>query len=926
MGNNRNIQKKRAEEFSAYWSNKGYEKGESQPFWLSLLRDVLGVQNPEQHIIFEEQVKIDHTAFVDAIIPETHVLIEQKSRDKDLRKPIRQSDGQMLTPFQQAKRYSVELPYSKRPRWVITCNFREFYIYDMERPSGDPEVIKLENFKDEAYKLQFLIEKTDERVTREINISVKAGSVIGRFYDELLKCCKDPTDPKTLEDLNILCVRTVFCCFAEDAGLYADNQFHDYLSQYHTKDLRRALKDLFEVLDTPQQDRDPYLSAELAAFPYTNGHLFAGSIDIPAFSETASEILIREMCEEFDWEPISPAVFGNIFESTLNPETRHSNGAHFTNPQTIGKLIGPLFLDDLKAELEDACNERYERTRTTKLNAFRQKLSEIVVFDPACGSGNILCQSYCELRRLENKALMVLSGGQMAFADENISPIKVRTDNFIGIELNSFGCAVARTSMYIAELQMAQETEQIVHMPLANLPLRSYNGIHEGNALRMDWKALLPEGKKIYLSSNPPFLGYSLRSCEQTEDLNNVDPSFSKKIDYVSGWYIKTAQLMNKTDAPIRAGFVSTNSITQGEQVAALWKPLMEKYGVHIDYAVQSFQWESEASQQAAVTCVIIGFSKAPNSKQKVIYSGDKQSVVSNINPYLNSGPTVFIENRTTPLCDVPKMRKGNQPTDGGNLIIEAKDYEEFIKKEPKAIPFIRRFMGADEFINNKPRYCLWLIDAAPAELAKMPTVMDRIRKCKAARMKTYKEGTKLVDNPHLFRETNAPEHYLVVPSISTASRKYIPIGYLDKSVIPSNTIQIVPDADLFSFGLLTSNVHMAWVRSVCGYYGNQALLYSAHLVYNNFPWCNPTEEQKARISAAAQHILDVREKYLKDGKNSLADLYNDLIMPADLREAHRANDRAVMAAYGFSTKMTESECVSELMKMYQKLIENEKK
>ncbi|MBQ6519807.1 MAG: hypothetical protein IJI14_13880 [Anaerolineaceae bacterium] len=923
MATNKNIQKNCAADFAAYWRNKGYEKGESQPFWLSLLRDVLGVDHPEQHISFEDQVKIDHTAFIDAIIPETHVLIEQKSCDKDLRKPIRQSDGQLLTPFQQAKRYSAELPYSQRPRWVITCNFKEFFIYDMERPSGEPEIIKLEDLSKEAYRLQFIAEnKKDEKIQKEIEISIQAGEVIGKLYDALLDCCVDKTNPDTLNSLNVLAVRLFFCMYAEDAEIFEKDQFKHYLQQYQTKDLRRALYDLFEVLDTRPEDRNPYLSDDLKAFPYTNGHLFQDEkIEIPMFSQDAADILLRDACESMNWSGISPAVFGNIFESTLNPETRHKTGAHFTSPAFIQQLISPLLLDELKEELEGIKKEVSERTRNVKLRQFHEKLGSIVVFDPACGSGNIIAAAYCALRHLENEVLMLLSGGQMSFSDETYSPIKVQTNNFIGIEINSFGAAVARVSMYIAELQMLKETEDVIRMPIECLPLRSYTGIHAGNSLRMDWKSLLPQknGIKLYEASNPPFRGYSLRSKEQTEDLEYVDPEMSKKLDYVTGWFVKSAQLMNELDIPVRAGFISTNSITQGEQVALLWKPLMEKYGIHIDYAVQSFEWESEASSQAAVTCVMIGFSKDPNNKPKLIFSGDRKQAVDNITPYLNDGPSVFIESRTRPICDVPKMRKGNQPTDGGNLIIEANEYDEFVRKEPKAIPFIRRFMGAAEFINNKSRYCLWLVDAAPSDLARMPLVMDRMRKCKEGRLKTYKEGTKLVDNPHLFRETNLPEHYMVVPSISSASRKYIPIGYLDNSIVPSNTIQIVPDATLFHFGVLTSNVHMAWVRTVCGYYADVSILYSAHLVYNNFPWCTPAADQRAKIESAAQRILEVRENYLKDGRNSLGDLYNDLLMPADLREAHRANDRAVMAAYGFPIKMTESECVTELMKMYQK-------
>ena len=926
--NSKSEQKKNAKEFVDYWKDKGYEKGESQPFWMSLLRDVLGVEKPEQHIIFEDQVKIDHTAFIDGIIPESNVLIEQKSRGKDLRKPIRQSDGTLLTPFQQAKRYSAELPYSKRPRWVITCNFSEFFIYDMERPAGEPEVIKLEELPKEAYRLNFIIDAESEILKREMEISIAAGDLVGVLYDALLKQYKDPTNEQSLRSLNVLCVRLIFLLYAEDAGILGYGQmFHDYLSKYDERTARQALINLFRVLDQKEEERDPYLPADLLVFPYVNGGLFADeTIEIPTITEEILGIILLKASEGFDWSEISPAIFGAVFESTLNPETRRSGGMHYTSIENIHKVIDPLFLDDLNDEFKAIKNIGIEKNRKKKLLEFQNKLASLTFLDPACGSGNFLTETYVSLRRLENEVLIELTNGQIMIG-EALTPIKVNLSQFYGIEINDFAVTVAKTALWIAESQMMQETESIVKMNLDFLPLKTNTNIIEGNALRMNWQEICPKLERLHIISNPPYLGYSLRNNEQTADLNYVAPEFSKKLDYVSGWYIKAAQLMNETDASIRVAYVSTNSITQGEQVALLWKSLMEEYRVHIDYAVQSFQWESEASQQAVVTCVIIGFSKAPNDKQKYIWSGDKKTAVNNITPYLNCGPTVFVESRTKPLCDVPKMRNGNRPSDGGNLIIEAKDYADFIKKEPKAAPFIKRFVGAEEFIHNKPRYCLWLADAEPSDIAKMPLVMDRVRKCNETRLKSSKLATrKCADTPYLFQEIRQPNgNYLVIPAISSLSRKYIPIGYLDASIIPSNTIQVIPDIELFHFGVLTSNVHMAWTRTVCGYYGDVSILYSSHLVYNNFPWPSPNEAQKKRIEETAQHILDVREKYLKDGKNNLADLYNDLLMPSDLREAHRANDCAVMTAYGFPIKITESECVAELMKMYERLTTTKK-
>ena len=428
-------QKKAAKEFAEYWKGKGYEKGESQPFWLSLLRDVYGVEHPEQFIEFEDQVHLDHTSFIDGYIPSTRVLIEQKALDKDMKKGIRQSDGSYLSPFQQAKRYITELPLSKHPRWVITCNFSTFYVYDMERPQGEPEVIKLENLESEAYRLQFLVDSGNEHLKREMEVSIAAGEIVGLLYDAFLKQYADPESERALKSLNKLCVRLVFCLYAEDAGIFGRHgMFHDYLSAFDTRSMRKAVLELFRVLDTKPEDRDPYLkddNPELAAFPYVNGGLFSDEdIEIPPFTDEIRDLLLVKASEDFNWSEISPTIFGAVFESTLNPETRRSGGMHYTSIENIHKVIDPLFLDDLKGELDEICAIAVDRTKMAKLKAYQRKLASLTFLDPACGSGNFLTETYLSLRRLENRALLELLHGQMATLDRVLARFKFLFLNF----------------------------------------------------------------------------------------------------------------------------------------------------------------------------------------------------------------------------------------------------------------------------------------------------------------------------------------------------------------------------------------------------------------------------------------------------------------------------------------------------------------
>ena len=910
-----------ASEFAERWKGRGYERGESQPFWIDLLSNVFGIETPTNGFItFEDHRMVDASNFIDGRIPSTKVLIEQKSLGKDLRKGILQSDGSLLNPFQQARRYVVSLPVSEHPRWIVTCNFSEFLVYDMEQPNGEPEQILLENLGKEYYRLMFLVDAKNEHLSKEMEVSIQAGEIVGRIYEALLKQYDD-NSPEALRWLNILCVRIVFCLYAEDSGVFAHDQFHDYLVRYDAEDLRNALIRLFDVLNTPPDKRSKYLKDDLKAFPYTNGGLFEEEIEIPQFTEELKQALLKNASLDFDWSEISPTIFGAVFESTLNPETRRSGGMHYTSIENIHKVIDPLFLNDLRKELDDILEEKVEKQRQRKLDAYQNKLASLTFLDPACGSGNFLTETYLSLRRLEDEVIRERHHGQAFLGFEEVNPVKVSIQQFYGIEINDFAVTVATTALWISEAQMLAETEKIIHRDIDFLPLKSYTNIHEGNALRMDWESVVPKDSLNYIIGNPPFVGYSLQSKEQKDDLLSVFVDekgkpfkTAGKIDYVAGWYYKASKLIQGTN--IRAALVSTNSITQGEQVAAIWKPLKELFGIHIDFAHRTFRWDSEASLKAHVHCVIVGFSNT--NVPKLLFDNNKKKEVGNINAYLIDAPDVYIESRKLPLCDVPEMVTGNRPADGGNLIIEADEYADFIKQEPASKPYIKKLLGAAEFINNRERWCLWLVGVSPSELRKMPLVMKRIQACKEDRDNAPDEGRKkLALTPHLFREQLNPDTYIIVPSVSSERRRYVPMGFLSSDTIPTNLVIIIPNASLYHYGILESNVHMAWMRAVCGRL-EMRYRYSKDVVYNNFPWPNPTEEQKKKIEQTAQAILDARALY---PDSSLADLYDELTMPVELRKAHQDNDRAVMAAYGFPVKtMTESQCVAELFKLYQGL------
>ena len=913
-------QSKAAAQFAKEWANKGYEKGHTQTFWLELLQKVFGVENPYGYINFEDQVMVDSTNFMDGYIATTKVLIEQKSMDKDLGKGIRQSNGEILTPFLQARKYIIGLPVDKHPRWVITCNFREFWVYDMNKPNDEPQKILLENFEKDYERLLFLVDSGNAHIKHEQEVSFKAGKLVGLIYDLLLKQYYDPENPETLRSLNILCVRLVFCLYAEDAHLFGKRTaFHDYLAQYEAKDLRRALIDLFEVLDTPIEQRDRYLDDTLKAFPYVNGGLFSNDkrLEIPQFTEELKQMILAKASDDFDWSEISPTIFGAVFESTLNPETRRSGGMHYTSIENIHKVIDPLFMDALKVEFEEIKGISQEKQQRQRLDAFQDKLASLTFFDPACGSGNFLTESYVSLRRIENQVIALRNKGQAVIGDF-ANPVKVDIHQFYGIEINDFAVSVATTALWIAEQQMLQETEKIASFQIKSLPLKAYHNIKEGNALRIDWSEVIAPDKLNYIMGNPPFVGARQMNEDQKQDMLSVfGPKWGNlgNMDYVCCWYKCATNLMH-SNKNIHAAFVSTNSICQGEQVASLWEPLFND-GVIINFAHRTFRWDSEASLKAHVHCVIVGFSYV-DIPDKILFDNDQHKKVKHINAYLTEAPNVFIAKRNTPLCDVSSMNYGSFALDDGNYTISLAEHDELIQRDPSIEQFMRPFIGAQELLHAIKRWCIWLKDMPLSTYSKNSIIREKVERVQQWRAASNRKNTvMLADTPTLFAEIRQPQTmYLAVPTVCSEKRRYIPMAYLSPDIIASNQVYIVPEATLYHFGVLQSNVHMAWMRAVCGRLETR-YRYSNSVVYNNFPWPTPTDEQRARIEQTAQAIIDAREK---SQDVCLAELYDPVFMPPELRRAHQENDRAVMAAYGFSIKMTESECVAKLFEMYQAL------
>lgn len=916
-------QREAARQFYYKWNDKGKEDEDARSYWIDILQDILGVDRVTDRVDFEKKVigGDGNTKRIDVYIPETHVLIEQKSLGIALDKPQAGHNG--MTPYEQAKMYDNYLPFSERARWIVTSNFAEIWIYDRDAAKPDPIKIDLMDLPAKYHMLDFLVNKEVKKVSDEMEISLQAGELVGKLYDAFLKQYKNPEDPEALKSLNKLCVRIVFCLYGEDAGIFGKkSMFHDYMAQFDAAHARKGLRDLFRVLNQKPEDRDPYLADDdpmLAAFPYVNGGLFDGDdIEIPPFTDEIMDLLLRKASDDFDWSGISPTIFGAVFESTLNPETRRSGGMHYTSIENIHKVIDPLFLDDLKAELEEIKQIAVVKTQERKLRALQDKLASLSFLDPSAGSGNFLTESYLQLRKLENEILRILTHGQIVMGWGEMSPIKVSIGQFYGIEINDFAVTVARTALWIAENQMMKETEDIVHMQLDFLPLKTAAHIREGNALRIDWEEVVSKTELNYIMGNPPFVGYKMQSPSQKEDLRPLIGDV-KNVDYVSGWYYKAAKYCQNTK--IKTAFVSTNSITQGEQVSAVWERLVNEYNVNIDFAYRTFIWDSEATQKAHVHCVIIGFSTVASSNEvKKIFENGKSQSVAHINPYLVEGPDVFISRRGVALFDCEPMLTGSEPRDGGYLLVSSDDRKEILHKYPELQAILPRFITGEDFINNKYRYCLWLKDADLTALQKYPFIMERLTSCMKFRQNSKQEQAhKMAEFPSLFVSERQPiTQYLLIPQASSENRRYIPIGYMNSDIIVSNTCFTVSNASLYTFGVLESNVHMSWMRTVAGRLKSD-YRYSNNIVYNNFPWPSPSDEQKKRIEASALAILDARANCKNQ---TYAKMYDPVGMPPELRKAHQANDRAVMQAYGMPIKETdEAACVAWLMRLYQEKV-----
>ena len=863
--------------FSKRWADTRREKADAQPF-VSEFLGIFGVDDPVKVGEREKPVKISgaHDKYID-FFWKCRISIEMKSRGKDL------GDA-----YQQLQYYMTHLPTEEIPDLWMVCDFETIQLW--RRSTSEKFTFRLKDLRKHIKRFADIAGYTTERTHEDqVEVNVKAAEKMAKLHDALKTSGYDG------HELEVYLVRLLFCMFADDTGIFPKDSLLNYIedSKPDGSDLSERLARLFEVLNMPDEVRAKrtLLSDELKQFRYINGGLFIDRLSPADFDAKMRQTLID--CMNFDWNKISPAIFGAMFQGVMDKNQRRELGAHYTSEENILKLINPLFMDELWKEFDRV------KTDPTALEFFHDKISRLKFLDPACGCGNFLIITYRELRRLELEILKMRIGvARQRILD--ISPLlKLSVEQFYGIECEDFPCQIAQVGLWLIDHQMNLRVSEHFGQYYARLPLTQSATIVRGNALRIDWESVVPKEELSYILGNPPFVGNNNLNSSQREDLAPLFPK-NKTMDYVSAWYVKSAEFIWNT--VIKSAFVSTNSITQGEQVAILWKPLIEK-GIFINFGIPTFKWSNEAKGKAAVHCVIIGFS----------YQKPKIS----ISPYLIKGSNVIVESRSRTLCDVPQIQKGNQPTDGGNLIIEADEYDDFIAREPLALKYIKRLIGAVEFINRKDRFCLWLVDAIPSDLRKMPLVMERVEKCRQMRLASSDAGTRrLADTPALFRETCNPDTFIVIPSVSSERRKYIPIGFLDSNAIATNLVLIIPEATMYHFGILTSSVHMAWIQAVCGRL-EMRYRYSKEIVYNNFPWPEATDEQKLIIEKLAQSIIDARTLFLD---SSLADLYDPLTMPPELLKAHQNLDRAVMKLYDFTKDTTESGIVSALLEQYQKL------
>ena len=935
--------KKEAKEFVKRWKKRlgaipagsNNEQQDTQKFWVDLLINVLGIPSNtiDSFVDFERKVRGRR---IDVFVSDHNFLCEQKSWGIDLDKPEPRNGG-METPLQQAMWYARHLPYSERPRWVMTCNFGTFRLYDLdnERPEDTVQEFSLEELPDSLYLLSFLTSNETSRLHKEQQLSIEAGAYVSRLYDALAKQYhhieeKDERAQEEQRSLNVLITRIIFLLYAEDADLLQSHQAFGRYCEGDPAKLRRKLVDLFETIDTPLEQRDEYMDEDLAAFPYVNGGLFAdSSIIVP---QMTSEILeaITDASQDFDWREISGVIFGGVFEGTLNPETRHAGGMHYTSVENIERCLKPLFLDELWDELHEAEGERTAAKRKQALARLHDKVASITIGDPACGSGNFLTEAYRQLRTIENRIIEdelseeTGNAGQTSLVIAQDSPVRVSLDQLYGIEINDFAVSVAKTALWITEEQMLRKTQEIyVGYDFDFLPLRSLSNLHEGNALKTDWSEVFPDDL-TYLVGNPPFLGARNQSKEQKAELLEVFDGAKNagNIDYCGAWYMKAARFTQGKRT--RCALVSTNSICQGEQVANLWKPLHD-LGIHIDFAHNTFRWDNEATDKAHVFCVIVGFSRENCEKRLYVHdtpdAAEVKKAAKSINAYLSDAPDAFIWNRNKPICDVPKIGIGNKPIDGGFYLFADEEKTDFLNKEPGAESYFHRWIGSREFLHGESRWCLYLGDAAFAELKELPRCRERIEAVREYRLASKSAPTrKLADRPAHFHVENMPKgNSIVVPKVSSERRRYIPMGFVGPETLCSDLVFLIPNASLYHFGVLQSQFHNAWMRTVAGRLKSD-YRYSGGIVYNNFVWPEPTVSQREEVERCAQAVLDARDA--QEGA-TLADMYdpkNETFFP-ELMAAHRALDAAVEAAYGVDFGGDEERIVAHLFNLYAKKV-----
>lgn len=929
-----------ARDFVKTWSNpsKGREDADRQTFWNDLLQRVYGIDNYYDYITYEKdvQVKADgklSTRRIDGYIPSTKVMIEMKGKNvKDLSKPLVQSGGDRMTPYEQASRYATFLPVSEQPRWILVSNFNEIWIYDREKSIANPtpKIIKLKDLPTEIKSLEFIINPNQQHVINEKQLSVDAGNLVAKIYDELLNAYKqgrgvNVDDPKIQRSLNMLIVRLVFLLYADDSNLFGqDNLFQNFIARREPRDIRRDLATLFQVLDQPEDKRDPYLDDEFNAFSYVNGGMFSDeNIIIPQFTDELKRLIVEDAGESFDWSGISPTIFGAVFESTLNPATRRSGGMHYTSIENIHKVIDPLFLNDLRAEFDKIQNMGNRRQRITAAKDFREKLGKLKFLDPACGSGNFLTETYLSLRKMENECLRIIVGDQGSLAVTDESTPKVKIQNFYGIEINDFAVSVARTAMWIAESQMWEQTKDITFANKDFLPLDSNDSIYEGNALRMDWNKIVKPYELNYIMGNPPFVGQSYRTKAQKQDMINLFGKGSRetKQDYVICWYKKTCEYVKSPDVSLECAFVSTNSICQGESVPTFWKDIIS-LGVEIQFAYRTFVWNNEAKSKAAVNCVIVGFSFHHNDNSKALYDNDKVITCKHINPYLIPSEDIWIKSRPHKPVNRSKMTTGSPATDDGQLLLTKQEASHFKKSYPILAKYIKPFIGAREFLHDHAkysRYCFWFANAGDdiVKIAKIKEMRIRFNKVKEKRLSSSATRIqRMADKPWLFAQNRQPKtKYLVIPRHSSEKREYIPIGFESSEIIASDANIIVYNATFQDFAILESSMHMFWTRTVAGRLTSR-IRYSPSIFYN-FPFPKVNTKLADDLYTSGKHIIEVR-KTIDD--LSLSEMYDPLTMPVELRKAHEANDKVVLKAYGLKPSATESEIVQHLFKMYEQL------